>query len=114
MTLAQSTATTNAALKTTISIAGSSLVAGDHAAFPRSEVLDDALDRVGRDAPRRALDHSHRVGTAGVAANADAVRREVDVLGVVLTLDARCEQVGDVHLRAAAPCREFLDPGVGP
>ena len=37
-------------------------------------------------------------------------RREVDVLGVVLAVDARREQVRHVHRRAAAPGRELLAP----
>src|SRR5215472_17505710 len=113
MTPAQSAATTNATVKTTISIANSTFLAVDRAAVCASDVFDDALDRVRWHGPRRALEHPHRVGIAGVAADADAARREVDVLGVVLALHARREQVGDVHLGTAPPGRELLDFAVG-
>ena len=55
-------------------------------------VDDHALGRIDRPAPRRALEHPLRVGIAGLPAGADPARREVDVLGVVLAVDARRER----------------------
>ena len=58
--------------------------------------------------PRRALDHPPRVRVARLPARADAGRREVDVLRMILAVELRGNQPRDVHRRAAAPRRELL------
>ena len=61
------------------------------------------LDRIDRLLPRRPLDHLPRVCMTRLATFAHAARREVDVLRVVLAVQARRHQVRHMHRRAAAP-----------
>src|SRR6185369_5049400 len=73
----------------------------------RAFVDDDALRRIDRPFPRRALQDPPGIRVAGLPAGADAVRREIDVLGVILAVERRCHEAYDVHRRAAAPGREL-------
>src|SRR5205085_7107914 len=75
----------------------------------RGELVHDyALHRLDLRIPGRALDHAPRVGEAGLPARADAGRREVDVLQIVLAVERRREQAHNVHRRAATPRCELF------
>src|SRR5438874_430104 len=78
-----------------------------HAGARRELVHDHAFHRVDLGLPRRALDHTLRVGDAGLPARADAAGREVDVLEVVLAVQRRREKAHDMHEGAAAPRGEL-------
>src|SRR5207244_8074759 len=72
---------------------------------------DDAFHGVDRPAPGRERQHAVRFSMSGLPARADAAWRKVDVLELVLAVDARCDQPCAVHGRAAPPRREFPDLG---
>jgi hypothetical protein len=63
---------------------------------------DDAFDRVKVAFPWRALERVHGGLISRVPAGGDSVGREVDVLGVVLIVNARHQQADNMHLRDAA------------
>src|SRR5581483_12046205 len=66
-------------------------------------VQDYTLQGIEVALPWLPLDRTPRVGQAGFPALGDAGRREIDVLGVVLVGQARCQQAHDVHACEAAP-----------
>src|SRR5262245_30740993 len=70
--------------------------------FRHGLVQDHAFERITVVLPRLSLNGAHRIGVTCLPALADAVRAEVDVLGMVLIAEPRREQLHDVHARQAA------------
>src|SRR4051794_29455074 len=74
-------------------------------------VQDEALDWVEVARPGLELEHPASVRVAGFAAPADTVGAEVDVLGVVLAFERRCQQADHVHAGQAAEAGKLLHVG---
>src|SRR5215831_16556493 len=71
-------------------------------------VQNDAFERVACIVPGRAPQRTDRVGITGFPAQANARRAEIDILGVVFVVQARCEQSHHMHARQAAVLGQIL------
>src|SRR5215471_3884130 len=71
-------------------------------------VQNDAFERVACIVPGRAAQCTDRVGITGFPAQANARRAEIDILGVVFIVQARCEQSDDMHACQAAILGQIL------
>src|ERR1700726_3809233 len=67
----------------------------------------DAGERIELANPGRARQHRPRMRVAGVPALLDAIRAEVDVLGVGFTIELWREQADHMHPGLAAIARQF-------
>src|SRR5882672_5277990 len=66
-------------------------------------VQQDAFERIDLALPWATRDRVLSIGVTGGPAFADAVRCEVDVLGVIFAIKSRREQAHDVDRRLASP-----------
>jgi hypothetical protein len=68
-------------------------------------VHDHPFERIDLIMPRRPFEGLGRLLIAGLPPSANAGLAELDVLGVILVVEARCQQQHHVHLGHAAVAR---------